>query len=293
MSSLLSKKAVLASVNISQWCARRLDREITDKVNDENNASKDAGRYNKLLIDKDALAPIQKIVGEARALHVQMTQPWIDNGPRLLPAAIYLEYANKFRDLRNDFNRAVETFAKAYPDHVKKRKAQLNGMFRESDYPSPSEIRQRFSFGISIMPCPDAKDFRVDIAEEHAADIRAEIEERVRQAIDDAMRDTKARILETVGHMASRLRAYKPATKKGQKSEGTFRDSLVENVRDLARLLQAFNLTDDVKLKNIAESIERDLCKTDADTLRDSQNAREKVAAAAEKILADVNSFMA
>ena len=52
----LSRKAVLVSVNISQWTARKLDREVTDEVNASHGAQKDAGRYNKLLLEKEALA---------------------------------------------------------------------------------------------------------------------------------------------------------------------------------------------------------------------------------------------
>ena len=54
--STLSTRAMLVSLSISQWSGRRLDREITDEVNQQHNAAADAGRYNKLLLPKEALA---------------------------------------------------------------------------------------------------------------------------------------------------------------------------------------------------------------------------------------------
>jgi hypothetical protein len=52
------------------------------------------------------------------------------------------------------------------------------------------------------------------------------------------------------GHEAARLPA---STGPGHRTEGTFRNSLVENLRELARLPPAFNLTGDPILANISE----------------------------------------
>jgi hypothetical protein len=57
----LSRKATLVSVNVSQWTARRLDRKVTDEVNRQHNAAKDAGRYNKLLIEAEHLKEKQPL----------------------------------------------------------------------------------------------------------------------------------------------------------------------------------------------------------------------------------------
>lgn len=64
----LAEKALLVTLNISQWSARKYDRKVTEEVNDTHQA-KDAGRFNKLLIDKTHLDEIQKIVNEARHFH--------------------------------------------------------------------------------------------------------------------------------------------------------------------------------------------------------------------------------
>jgi hypothetical protein len=50
MPSLLSQKAVLASLSISQWSARKLDKKVTEEIHPRNHAEPHAGRYNKLLI---------------------------------------------------------------------------------------------------------------------------------------------------------------------------------------------------------------------------------------------------
>jgi hypothetical protein len=294
MSTLLSKKAVLVALNISQWSARRLDKKITEETNREHGATQDAGRYNKLLLRKERIEPIQTIVGRARGLHLEMTQPWTDMGPRLLPSVLVIDYQNKMRALRHEFENAVEHFCMSYPVAVEERRQELNGMFRKDDYPSVREIRGRFGFSVEMFNVPDASDFRVAIGEEHVADLRQQIEESTRRCLAGAMRDVRERILETVGHMASKLRAYKPADPENEtKAEGVFRDSLVENVRELAELLPAFNLTDDAALAAIIAKMKAKLCEHDADELRENDSARRDVAKAADDILRDVQAFMA
>lgn len=293
MANLLAQKAVLAHVAVSSWSARRHDRAVTDEVNRSRGAAADAGRYNKLLIDKSALEKLNSISGEARQIHYQMTQPWLDNGSRILPTALYMDYQKKLKKLEHTFNEEADEFARVYPRHVDAARRRLNGMFNEADYPAASNIRDRFAFELKILPCPDKDDFRCDLAAEHAADIRADVEARMKKALDDAMGDVFTRINDTVGHMAARLKEYKPAAGTRKKAEGIFRDSLVQNVRDLVELLPAFNLTNDPRLDKITDRIKRDLCPTDAQILRDNKKARESVASAADAILAQVSAFAA
>ena len=106
------------------------------------------------------------------------------------------------------------------------------------------------------------------------------------------MRHSVTRVVETVGHMATRLRAYRPAERRGDRTEGAFRNSLVDNVRELARLLPAFNLTGDPILTNVSARINAELCAYDADDLRGDEVARHLIASRAESILADVQAFM-
>jgi hypothetical protein len=289
----LADKAMLANVNISQWTARRLDRQITDEVNNAHGATKDAGRYNKLLIAKEALAPIQVCVSRARVLHLKMTQPWIDLGARLLPAALYVDYTKQMQEQRVAFEAAADKFARDYPKHVEKRRRSLGSIFKPQDYPDPSRMRSLFEFDVAIMPCPDPDDFRVALAAEHAEDIKADIEARLQRAVQDAMRDPFNRVTSVVGALAEKLRAYKPAEKKGEKSEGVFRDSLVENVRELVAILPAFNLTDDTRLHRMIADIETHLCAADANDLREHADLREDVADRAEEILRKAQMFIA
>ena len=288
----LSERAMLARLNIRQWSARKLDRKVTDEVNTAHNASPDAGRYNKRLVSKDALATIQKVANEARKMHYARTLPWQDEGARILSTAGYLDYTGKVRDLRAEFESAVDAFVSGYPDFVTDARSKLNGLFQETDYPPADDIRSRFAFSVAIDPMPVSDDFRCQLDAAQAEEIRADIEARTRDAITAATRDVWTRISLVVGHMAEKLKEYKPAVGPGARAEGVFRDSLVENVRDLVAVLPSLNITGDPALAAIADRMQS-LCRDDAAELRDNASARASVAAEADAILADVGQFLA
>src|SRR5215831_15393669 len=158
--SPLSRKAVLVAVNISQWTGRKLDRKVTRETNARYHAKDDAGRYNKLLIEKERIAKITALVSAARSLHYKMTKPWHDDGPRILPNALYVEFSNAFRELKRDFEVEVDKFCREYPSYIEERKINLNGLFNAADYPKPEDIRSKFNLDLSVSALPDAADFR-------------------------------------------------------------------------------------------------------------------------------------
>jgi len=83
----LSSRAMLCSLSISMWSARKHDPDASQEIAQRHGAQADAGRYHKVLLPKEALAEVQKIVSDARQEHYFMTLPWDDNGYRGLPSA--------------------------------------------------------------------------------------------------------------------------------------------------------------------------------------------------------------
>lgn len=290
MSNVLSSKAMLSGLNITQWSARKIDKKVTNETNAAHGAAADAGRYNKALIAKEALGAIVAAANAARTTHYALTLPWLDSGARILPAALHTDYANRMREHREAFEAAAAAFVADYESFVADARKRLNGMFQESDYPAASEIARRFTFGVSLYPVPDSADFRVDVSEAQAAAIRADIEARSQEALSAAMRAAWERIAETVGHMVTKLAEYKPG-ENGERASGVFRDSLVENVRELAAILPGLNITGDSALAAVADRMAA-LTRHDAEALRVSEALRTETREAAESILQTVSEFM-
>ena len=188
----------------------------------------------------------------------------------------------------------MDRFVAGYPTFVEQRKVALNGAFKASDYPDVSEVRRKFRLELTVLPFPEASDFRSDLDDDVVAQIKDDITATSESVVNEAMKHTFSQITDLVGHMAKKLHEHneeieKPK-KKGEKRK-FFMDSLVENVRDLAKLLPAFNLTNDPRLTKITDRIVKELCVEDAQDLRDYEHARDAVAKSADEIVAEVEKF--
>lgn len=290
-SSTLSTRAMLVSLSISQWSGRRLDRDVTAEVNQSHGAEADASRTNKLLLPKSALKDIQSIVSETRNGFLDRTLPWMNDGTRIVNAAAYMQHAQWIGKQRSKFEAAVNDFITAYPGHIIEAQKALGKMFKAEDYPDAEDLRKKFSVSVQVLPVPTSNDFRVEISDAQAEMIRKEIEEHVSAATKSAVSDVYRRVAEVTGRMATKLREYKPATAT-QKADGLFRNSLVENIRDLVGLMPGLNITGDPNLARIADELQG-LARFDADYLRSDANARQNVAEEAQAIYDSVSDFLA
>ncbi len=262
---VLSGKAMIAYLKISQWSGHKLDREVTDEVNDMKNAKADSARVNKRLLPKDALAEVTSIATAIRAEFNKRTLPWLSDGARVMPSSKWKETASWMRSEQDKFDAAVDKFVAAYPTYLQRAANDLGDMFRATDYPTPKEVGKRFSIEVSLMPIPSGDDFRLDLAGEEMEELRLEVE---------------------------RLSKYKPAKKKGERSEGVFHDTLVTNVRDLVGILPSLNVVDDVRLSDITRRLDA-LAQTTPQQLRTNDKARRSTRDEAERILQLVSGWAA
>lgn len=266
---MLHDRAMLITVSVSQWTARKHDAKASKEVAVANGAQ-NAGRFNKLLIDSKALEPIAKATSRIREYHYQRTLPWTDDGRRLLPSKLYFEYTTEMRKLKSEFDQAVDAFVKVYPSLVQSERRRLGQLYDPNDY--PQDIRSRFGVLLSPEPVPAANDFRVDIGPD-IAKVREELERTTQERQTKALNDCWVRIRDVVGKVHERL----------SNPEAIFRDSLIENVENLAEVLGGLNFTDDPTIEQARLDLKAMIMSPDA--IRRSKTNRKKVADAAADIL--------
>lgn len=275
---MLQENSLLITLSISQWTARKHDKKITDEVNNQHNASDDAGRYNKLLVSKEHTDPINKIAGAARTFHYDNTLPWGDNNERLLPTKNYFTYVQKMASFKSEFDSAIDVFFKNYDNVISEAKIRLNGMFKESDYPTRSEIQDKFRFRTTFMPVPDT-DVRVGLVKGEVNKLRGEIEIEITNRLGEAVKDIWTRIKTQVAHMRDKL----------ADANGIFRDSLFDNLKDLVDLLPCLNVTNDKNIDKVCKDLQKLMA--DPDAVRTNSNLRNEKADEAAAILNKFKSF--
>lgn len=284
-SNTLEQRAMLVQLTISAWSAGKYDRRVTQEVAEAHNTDSRSGHYYKRLLGREALSKINRVYDNAYNEHIFLTLPWQNNGARILSSANYLVYMEKMRAFESAFYEAVNEFLANYDDYVEVARERLNGLFNESDYPSSTELRAKFGFSVLVSPLPTAGDFRVALSDEEAALVRRQIESTANENVQRAMDEVINRLTSTVGHLAERLRAYNGSR------EGAFRDSAVENLRELVSVLPSLNITNDTRLDEVIRQVHSEVCLHDASTLRSDEVARTTTADAADAILERLKSF--
>lgn len=274
----LQSNSVVVSLSVSQWTARKLDKKITDEVNTTHAASNDAGRYNKLLVAKEFTEAVSKVVNKARTFHYENTLAWGDNNERLLPSANYFTYVTEMNLMRSEFENAVTAFLKNYDAVIDDAQKRLNGMFKLSDYPSRTEIIEKFSFRTSFFPVPDT-DFRVQLDSVEVDKLREALGAEINNRLADAVKGVWERINTQLVHMRETL----------SQSDKVFRNSLFDNLNELVDLLPKLNVTNDKAISEICGQMKK--LSVDPDTVRVDVKLRAKKAEEVQDVLNKFGSF--
>lgn len=278
---MLQQKAMLVNLNISQWTASKKDKAVSLAVQQQHKANeKKAGWFNKRLIDPTALEPISKIEGRIREFHYKLTLPWGDNGDRILPAKVYMDYVDGLRKFRTEFDDAVDTFVNKYPLLVQEARVMLGTMYDPGDYPDISNIRHRFDLKTTFAPVPDAEDFRVNVGADEIEEIKKSITAGVADRQRAAIKECWGRVRDVVERIQERL-----AT-----PDAIFRDSLIENAKSLMELLPKLNITEDPELEAVRRDVMDHLI-IEPEELRRSLKTRQATANKAQEILDKMNGW--
>ena len=106
---------------------------------------------------------MRTLAGQVRQYFYKITLPWTDEGYRLLPANLYFDLTARMREFEASFEQGVEAFLAIYPQYIEQVRPELNGLFREEDYPKAEKLRRKFGVKLEVLPIPTGNDFRVQI----------------------------------------------------------------------------------------------------------------------------------
>jgi hypothetical protein len=270
----LREKAVLLSLSVSVWNPKKTDKVATLETLIKHNAAKDAGNFVKNILPEGAIDRVKKAEGALRNYVYAQSLPWLEGGIRILPSELYFEFTAEYSKLKGEFEAAVGDFLLNYDAHRERAKIALNGLFKDSDYPSVEIVRDKFGIRLTCMPVPDGSDFRVDLPEE----IKAEIADGLNQSNQASMTAAKEAILERVS------KALTAVVSRLSEPDPTFRDSLINNVREVAEKIPKLNVMGDQSLLHIAADLEA-VAKFEPQEIRDDETKKEEARKAASDIL--------
>jgi len=277
----IASSAVLVELNISVWPANKVDREMTETVNANASAVRDASQTRKNLFAGTSLRKdIEKLAARIRLYHNQHTLPWADKGQRLLPTKLFMEYKQTMNNYEAQFNQMCNNFFYAYPQLVSEAQVHLGTMYRADDYPDLTNVREKFGFRMAIDPIPESGDFRLDISAQDLDEMKAQYEAKFDERLAEAMRTPWERLHTVLTAMSEKLK-----DEDGEESKKRYHDSLVTNAVDLCGLLDKMNITNDPKLEDARKQLELTMLGADIETIKDSAHVRESMKNKVDAIL--------
>ncbi len=279
----LTRDAMLVGLRISAWSGRLYDREASDHVAAHHEASTSAGRYNKRLLPKAALAALNATMSETRTQHYAQSLPWDDKGSRLLTVANYEHYTEVIDGLRERLVRQRARFIEDFDDYVEQARIDLGKLFRIGDYPSKDQLRDRFAIRYRITPVPDADHFIARLASDDTDRVKRDIELHIEEQIHDAVGDLYRRLAEAVERVSERL------NEDGDGKPLVFRDTMISNIRDLVDVVPRLNIFGDQRLARLCEQVKERIAGVEPDSLRPSRSfdpaARDRVKRDADDLM--------
>ena len=167
----------------------------------------------------------------------------------------------------------------------------LGRLFRLEDYPGTEALQGKFAIRYRIVPVPDARHFMADLAQGETERVKRDIEQQVRTRLNDAQRDLYRRLGEAVERVGERLREDengKPLV---------FRDSLIENIRELVDVVPRLNIFADDDLTMLCREVKDKFAGIEPDALRPSgrfdPNLRRQVKRDADALKAQFAGYFA
>lgn len=292
--NMLAGVAMLVSFNASVWTARKIDKAKGQELTEANQAKdKSAIVAKKLLVENATLILINQTVTRAREDHKRLTLPWLDNGTRILPAAMHDQYMETMAKHESVFWPLVETLVRNYPEYVEQaalKHLALGELFNRQDYPSITAIKNKFDWHVKRFTIPSGDDFRVNLSANVVKRIQAEMTASLNEATTNAIHSVFERAHECVARVVESLNGYDPNKPAGER--GGFHKTMISQIEDLIGIMPALNLTNDPRINQLASDMAA-LTQFSAKELRESDNIRQGVATKAAAIASAVADFMA
>jgi hypothetical protein len=281
----ISSSAVLASLNISVWPASKLDREVTDQVNSNANASINAGKFMKDLFAGTSLRKdIEKFAAGVRVKHLRYTLPWADKGERLLPTSLFMDYKQFINEANLKFDQLCDNFFLAYPQLLTDAPISLGKLYKAEDYPDLEDVKRKFGFNYVISPLPEAGDFRLDVGNAELEELKQKYASDYDLRLADAMREPWERLHTVLTTMSVKL-ADEPGQENDDKPKKRYHETLVTNATDLCSLLTKLNVTGDPKLEEARKQLELTMLGADIEAIKESPAIRESMKSKVDAIL--------
>lgn len=293
----IKERTMLVHLQLSSCGFTKVDLDATSDILEQHSAGDNAGKFTKHLLPEEAIKPVNTVVSLIRKVSKQQTLPFDDSHWRLLTTDNYMGYLKVINELIVKLREAVEVLIVNLDHHKERAKSMLGGMYKETDYKTPDEIRAKYSIKTNFRDVPSAGNFLVALNDEHLADIQKRIEEGTKTKLAAAQKDLWRQLLEVTKHFADTMAKDEREIKNrdgkvtGYRSP-IFKDTTLSNITRVVELVPKLNVTNDPELDQLAADINTALNGYSSVQLRQSSATRADAAAKGKEAVDRITKAM-
>jgi hypothetical protein len=255
----LAKSAMLVSTSIVNGglLGERRDNTASALVENTYGIANKRAKASKYLIDRKHKSVKQVVAASQRVREVvyKFTMPWGDDKMRLLPVSLSDTFRVKLQVAIAELEEARENYIQNYPALVSASERDLGELFDRSQYPEVSKIRDLFTVKVAYWPMPESNHFIAEISAKAAQEAKDGIEHEIEERLLEATYDMVRRAKDVVVAFVDKLEKFKLGD--DGKPDIIFRDSLIDNIKDTAHLVERMNLTGNPQIKKVVKDLER------------------------------------
>lgn len=289
----ITKSCVTFNLNITIYTGNKTVLSLAEEIARKHGGLVEAMKGTAAAMDRNDRLSVQRIALQARAFLKEHSLSWDDNGTRLVKASEFQHVKDELVSFQAEFNKAVNKLCAGHDALVKTAKQRVGDLFEHVDFPtSGKEFKAKYSFDFTVGKLQDTDaDIRI------AGLSKAQAEELKQSMVTDYAAKTQRvkqevvkRLEDVIGKMAKTLRKKQVELVDGSKGV-LFRDSLIENVRELAEIAPSLNVTRSAKVADAIAAMTKLVQDTKAQDVRDDKKLRASKAKEASKIAADLRDI--
>jgi hypothetical protein len=281
----LRSTCMLAACRTKAFGLMRTDRAASTEISAAKNAKADAARVqvSRLAGADEFHRAVTLLQGHARQTFDRYTLPWDGSGWRMLPTTSWEPLMLKLNPVRERLNETMAEYRANIPSVLARARAAIGDY--QIELPTEQDILGAYDFKVEFQPIPDGRNFN-GLTHGTLEALSRHIESRCRAGWAQAHADVCDRVGTVLSNIVQRLGAYEEREASGGKGKsGTFRNSTIDALTELAVMLPTFNVIGDQQLTELTTEIQRLATGVTPESVREDASQRAQVLAQAQSII--------
>lgn len=282
----MNQQALLASLSFSLCRQSKLNRQESQKVEDQNHAQRGVAKVSTYYFQQtlgkqtsDALAPLKSHFNAWRAEHNRLTRPWDQGSTRLLPAKLITQYLDVKSRFEEGAPELLQEFFAIYPDWRTTAPERMGELFDPQDYPDLDECRKSIGWECVMIPLPSGEQWkRISlISPDLATTLESQTNAAVARAVEEARLATWQDLINPVRHIVDVLSKDRPR----------IFETLIGNLTAILDIAPAFQIGNaDNEMNQFIQQAKESLAVINVEDLRSDPAIRQQTLKNAQQLLA-------